>query len=106
MSEHDDADFDFNREGDAGHVWVLIDLGYGVTLAAYSDEPTSPRRWVIDEGEVAFDGRLDGSLRLKGTVSVPYESDLGRALAAAWDRYVQMESRLPYAAGVTYGGDQ
>lgn len=110
MSEANDYDFDFNREGDPGHVWVRIDLGYGVSFIAYSDEPTSPREWTIDEGEVAFDRRQGingdtGTIQIRGTVRVPYESDLGRALAAAWDRYVQIESRLPYAAGVTYGGN-
>lgn len=105
MSEADDYDFDFTREGDPGNVWVQIQLRYGITLIAYSDEPTSPREWTLDEGEILFDHRCQEAITLRREVTVPYESDLGRALAAAWDRYVAKESSLPYAAGVTYGGD-
>lgn len=111
MSEADDYDFDFTREGEPGCVWVLIQLPYGLTLTAFSDEPISPREWTLDEGEVLFDHRQGlplsdtGGIVFRRPVQVPYESDLGRALAAAWDRYVATESSLPYAAGVTYGGN-
>lgn len=97
----DEYDFDFNREDD-GHVWATVELGYGFSIVVYSDEPTSPRDWVLDELEIP---NAITSCSLKQPVAVPYATELGRALAKAWDRYVQNESRLPYAAGVTYGGN-
>lgn len=86
----DCAWFDFNREN-GGMVWVRVDLALGVTITLRSDEPDGCRTWTADEAEIAFDRRIE-PMQLRQNLAVPYESDLGRALTRAFDRYVATES--------------
>lgn len=74
-------------------VWVRVDLGLGVTITLRSDEPSGCREWTADEVEVADDQRVrDWPMRQE--IPVPYESDLGRALARQFDLFVLNESRF------------
>lgn len=90
MSQVDE--YDFNREED-GMVWVRVDLGLGVTVTLASDEPSGCRDWTLDEIEIAFARSIE-HVSLRRGVRVPYESDLGRALSRAFDKFVSNEDRF------------
>lgn len=83
---------DFNREED-GMVWVRVDLGLGVTMTLASDEPSGCRDWTLDEMEVAFEKSVE-AVPLRRRLSIPYESDLGRALTREFDAFVSNEGRF------------
>lgn len=91
MPESDDYDFTFQREDD-GHVWCSVTLGYGFVMEVWSEEANSPRDWTIESVDVLTDiSRENFDLHPDRLTVIPYKSDLGRALAAAFDRWVRVE---------------
>lgn len=85
------AAFEFHRDhGD--DVWALVLLDFGVVLTVGSEAPHSPREWTLEEIDVP-----GIEMRFRSSASpIPYETDLGRALAKAWDIYVSREARAVY----------
>ncbi len=92
-------DCDFNREND-GMVWARVDFGFGLSVVVESNEPNGCREWRIEEFEVLTDrATISGTLVRRANPLVPYDSDLGRALAKAFDEFVRRESALLSSTG-------
>lgn len=85
----------FEREDD-GTVCADVDVGLGIRLRFYSDEPTSPREWEFEEIEVLLAANPRGlsdhtfTPRNKGTAKV-VSGELYEFLTREWDRVVGEE---------------
>lgn len=106
---------DFNRDSngpDDPFVWATVYLPFDISITVRSDEPSSPREWLVEEitlilaPEDALGVARSTTREVPFTVQgarrepkVGYGCDLGKFLAREWDRYVAREQHLPYAAG-------